>query len=114
MRLDGEAQGIGEGQGGASIPVCEAPLWLCQGALPWIGQEHGASGGAAGVWQPADGGASSGRVAWAAEGPKGPMEPLPVHNGPDGAKPKGWSYRQQRVEGSSHPPLPLQLRQSKP
>ena len=21
------------------------------------------------------------------------MEPLPVHNGPDGAKPKGWSYR---------------------
>ena len=61
-----------------------------------------------------DGGASSGRVAWAAEGSKGPMEPLPVHNGPDGAKPKGWSYRQQRAEGSSHPPLPLQLRQSKP
>ena len=75
--LTEKLQGIGEGQGGASIPVCEAPLWLCQGALPWIGQEHGASGGAAGVWQPADGGASSGRVAWAAERLEGPYGAAP-------------------------------------
>ena len=42
--------------------------------------ERLAASSGAGVWQPADGGASSGRVAWAAEGSKGPMEPLPVHN----------------------------------
>ena len=46
-----EAQGVGQGEGGASVPVCEASLWLRQGAVSWTGQEHATAGVAAGVCQ---------------------------------------------------------------
>ena len=49
--VGGEAQGVGQGEGGASVPVCEASLWLRQGAVSWTGQEHATAGVAAGVYQ---------------------------------------------------------------
>ena len=33
----GEAQSVGQGESGASVPVCEAALWLRQGPLPGSG-----------------------------------------------------------------------------
>ena len=50
----GEAQGVGAGEGGASVPVCEAPLRLREGALPGVGEEHAANRRAARVLQPPD------------------------------------------------------------
>ena len=44
----GEAQGVGAGEGGASVLVREAPLRLWQGALPGLGEEHAAHRDAAG------------------------------------------------------------------
>ena len=53
----GEAQGVGAGEVGASVPVCEAPLRLRQGALPGVGEEHAANRRAARILQPPDRGA---------------------------------------------------------
>ena len=36
----GEAQGVDQGEGGASVPVREAALRIRQGALPRVGKEH--------------------------------------------------------------------------
>ena len=44
----GEGQGVDQGEGGASVPVREAALWLRQGALPWAGKEHTTADVAAG------------------------------------------------------------------
>ena len=49
-----DAQGVGAGEGGASVPVREAALRLCQGALPGVGEEQAAHRLAAGVLEPAD------------------------------------------------------------
>ena len=49
-----EAQGVGAGEGGASVPVREAALRLRQGALPGRGEEQAAHRLAAGVLEPAD------------------------------------------------------------
>ena len=51
----GEAEGIGEGQGGAPVLESEAGVWLRQGALPGTGKEYGASGAAIWLGKPADG-----------------------------------------------------------
>ena len=48
------------GQGGASVPVGEATLWVRQGSIPGIGQEHATAGVAVGAYQPDNGGASPG------------------------------------------------------
>ncbi len=47
----GEAEDLDPGQGGASVPVCEAALWLCEGPLSGAGQEQAAAGVAAGTGQ---------------------------------------------------------------
>ena len=47
----GEAQSVGADEGGAPIPVREAPLRLRQGALPRTGEEHTAHRHAAGSCQ---------------------------------------------------------------
>ena len=49
-----EAQGVGAGEGGASVPVREAALRLRQGALSGRGEEQAAHRLAAGVLEPAD------------------------------------------------------------
>ena len=49
-----DAQGVGAGEGGASLPVREAALRLRQGALPGRGEEQAAHRLAAGVLEPAD------------------------------------------------------------
>src|SRR5690606_21222773 len=41
---DREGQGAGARQGRTSIPGDQAPVWLHQGAFPWPGQEHRATG----------------------------------------------------------------------
>ena len=51
--------------GGAPVPESEAGVRLRQGSLPGAGEEHGASGAAFWIGQPADGGESTDRVTWA-------------------------------------------------
>ena len=58
-----EAQGVGDGEGGASVPADEAGVRLLEGALPGTGEEHSAPGNAAGSGQPDDGPAASDGVA---------------------------------------------------
>ena len=53
-RGGGDAQGVGAGEGGASVPVREAALRLRQGALPGCGEEQAAHRVATGVLEPAD------------------------------------------------------------
>ena len=53
----GAAQGLDPGEGGASVPVCEAPLRLCAGAVSGIGQEPDSAVPVVGVRQSAAGGA---------------------------------------------------------
>ncbi len=61
----GEAQGVGAGEGGASIPVREAALRLPQGAVPGSGEEQAAHRAAARVHEPAGGWtASCGGLTW--------------------------------------------------
>ena len=47
------------------VPEGEADIWLLQGSLPGIGEEHGAAGAAFWTGQPADGGGSTDRLTWA-------------------------------------------------
>ena len=56
-RPGGAAQGLHPGEGGASVPVCEAPLRLRAGAVSGIGQEPDPAVLVVGVRQSAAGGA---------------------------------------------------------
>ena len=50
-----EGQGSGTSQGRASVPGDQAPVRLCEGALPWSGEEHGATDDAVRAVEPVDG-----------------------------------------------------------
>ena len=50
------------------FPESEAGVWLRQGALPGTGEEHGASGAAFWLGQPADGGGPTDWLTWAQSG----------------------------------------------
>ena len=58
--LGGEAEGVGKGQGGASLPEGEAGVQLQESTLPGLGQEHALSGVAAGTGHPDDSQVSTG------------------------------------------------------
>ena len=71
------------------FPESEAGVWLRQGALPGTGEEHGASGAAFWLGQPADGGGPTDWLTWAqwAKSGRGPPEgPVKGCNGPAGAQ----------------------------
>ena len=53
-------QGIGAGQGGASVPEGEAGIWQAKVRYRGLAEEHGASGAANWPGQPADGGQMTG------------------------------------------------------
>ena len=72
----GEAEGVGQGQGGASLPEGEAAVWLCQGALPGLGEEHAASGVVAGTEETDGSRRSSGGIAAASAGPNQAPRPF--------------------------------------
>ena len=100
-RPGGAAQGLDSREGGASVPVCEAPLRLRAGAVSGIGQEPDPALRVAGVRQSAAGGArragASGRSA-----PRAGAHPActatwrrpqlrdAVHPTPPGALPLPW------------------------
>ncbi len=48
-RAPGARQGESAGEGGEPVPCAQAAVWLCEGALPGIGEEHSAGADAIGV-----------------------------------------------------------------
>ena len=54
-RPEHEGRGSGTSQGRASVPGDQAPVRLCEGALPWSGEEHGATDDAVRSVEPVDG-----------------------------------------------------------
>ena len=99
--LGGEAEGVGKGQepaptaigGGASLPEGEAGVQLREGTLPGLGQEHAASGVAAGTGQPDDSGASTGGLTWRPAGPNPSVGRLGTRYSPAGGEITGQNHR---------------------
>ena len=63
-RGDREAQDVVAGEGGASVPVCEVPLRLFQGALSGLGKEHATHRDAARLREPAHRRSVRGHLTW--------------------------------------------------
>ena len=84
--LGGEGEGVGKGQGGASLPEGEADIRLWESALPGIGEEHAATGIVAGAGQPDDSGESTGGLTWRQAGPNPPAGRLRARHSPAGGE----------------------------
>ena len=52
---DAGYQGVDPGQGGTPVQGAQAAVWLCEGALPWFEEKHGADRHAVCPVQPVDG-----------------------------------------------------------
>ena len=112
---DGEGGGVGESEGGASLPEAEAAVRVCQGALPWAGEEYGTPGIAVRLRQPADGGGSTGGVVRPGTGQYDPYGPRRSPTVPPGAKGKcPIAGRQLPGCGSHNPRRPENTIQAKP
>ena len=81
-----EGEGVGKGQGGASLPEGEADIRLWESALPGIGEEHAATGIVAGAGQPDDSGESTGGLTWRQAGPNPPAGRLRARHSPAGGE----------------------------
>ena len=99
----------------ASLPEDEAAVRVCQGALPWAGEEDGTLGIAVRLRQPADGGGSTGGVVRPGTGQYGPYGPRRSPTVPPGAKGKCPNAgRQLPGCGSHNPRRPENTIQAKP
>ena len=76
--------------GGASLPECEAGVQLREGKLSRLGEEHAATGIAAGVGQPDDSGASTGGLTWRPAGPNPSVGRLGTRYSPAGGENHQW------------------------
>ena len=86
----------------------EADIRLWESALPWIGEEHAATGIVAGAGQPDDSGGSTGGLTWRPAGPNPSVGCLGARYSPAGDEITGRKPSVVRARDASHPRTPAQ------